>query len=301
METENDVSYSATNVRLTLKRGKRNKKLKLAIYYVVLSVLALFFMFPFFYMFFMSFMTPLESIGFPKFSFLPTVWTIENYLTVFDEMYIRALINTLIIIGANMILIPAGCTVCAYGFARMEFPGKELLFGITLSTIMLPSIVVQIPLYVQFFSWGWTDTLYPFIVPSILGGGAANIFLCRQFIRTIPKAMDEAARIDGASSFRIYLTIILPLMMPVVVFVMVGVFNGFWNDFTTPLMYLRKPEMYTLPLAIYHKYAGQLQLNLNPPSKQMAIGVFTIIPAAIVFFVFQKQIIDGVVMSGIKE
>ena len=278
---------------------KLKKICKTTVIYVVCVVFAAFFLMPFLLMLSMSLMSPNESIGNPETVFFPAMPYWSNYIKAFDLDMLRALGNTLLLIVCNLVLIPLGASLVAFGFARCKFPGRDVFFSITLATIMLPSIVVQIPLYAMYYDWGWINTFYPFIIPSVLGGGATNIFIIRQFMRSIPKSLDEAATIDGANKFHIYLFIVMPMCVPVLLFVMVNVFNGYWNDFTGPLMYLRKKEVWTMPLAVYNKYAGRLSLD-NYPSYQMATGVFMILPSAIIFFIFQKQIIGGVVMADLK-
>lgn len=281
------------------RRWKAKKYAVRAGLYLAYALIAIFFLVPFFLMISMSLMSPNESIGNPQTVFLPAEPYWSNYARALDADFLRSLGNTLFIIGCNLILTPLGCSLCAFGFARCKFPGREVIFSITLATIMLPANVVQIPLYVMYFRWGWINTFCPFILPSVLGGGAANIFITRQFMRSIPRSLDEAATIDGANRFQIYLRIVMPMCVPVMLFVMIGVFNGYWNDFTAPLMYLRRKEVWTMPLAVYNRYAGRLSIE-NYPCYQMATGVFMILPPAILFFIFQRQIIGGVVMSDLK-
>lgn len=265
-----------------------------------LILLSIVFIFPFIYMFGMSVMTDLESVGSPSVVMFPQgEWVFSNYANVFDADFIRYFLNTAIIIVVNLVTVPLAATLCAFGFTRCRFRGREICFAIVLATMMLPSMSVQIPLYVIYVKLGWINTLLPLTVPAAFGGGAMNIFLAKQFMRSIPASLDEAAVIDGASRIRVYLNIYLPLCTPIIIFIMIGVFNGTWNDFMGPLMYLRNPESYTLALGVFYKYSGRLSSG-NFPNVQMATGVVMIIPSAIVFFVFQKQLIDGVNIGGIK-
>lgn len=267
---------------------------------IALVALSVIFMLPFLYMFFMSFMTNLESVGNPETVFFPQgAWQFSNYSKAFDGSFLTYLKNTIIIISVNLVAVPLASSFCAFGFCRCKFKGKEICFGIVLSTMMLPAVAVQIPLYVTYVKIGWINTLLPFIIPAMFGGGAMNIFLARQFMRGIPSSLHEAATLDGASPFRVYFKIYLPLCMPILIFIMIGVFNGTWNDFMGPLMYLRKPETYTLALGVFMKYAGRLNEN-SFPNVQMATGVLMIIPSAVIFFIFQNQLIDGVSVGGVK-
>jgi len=285
---------------LKYKRAVKIKKAsKKTLMHLIMILLSLVFLIPFFYMFFMAFMTTQESVGLPEIVFFPTQWVATNFSKAFNQIFIRAFFNTIIIIGADAVIVPLMSSFCAYGFARCKFPGKDFLFAVTLSTMMLPAIVTQIPLYTMFYRMNWLNTPLPFIIPCFFGGGAAGIFLVRQFIRTLPRELDEAAFIDGANRFYIYWRIILPLCFPVLIFLIIGVFNGYWNNFEGPLMYLRREDSWTLPLAIFKKYTGVLSAD-NFPSFQMATGLIMAIPPAVFFFIFQKHIIDGVVLSGIK-
>ncbi len=283
------------NRRINAKSAVRK-----SVTHIVLILLCLFFIFPFAYMFFMSFMTDLESVGSPQVVFMPQGrWIAANYKNVFDADFIRYFLNTATVICVNLVLVPIASTLCAFGFTRCKFKGREVCFAIVLATIMLPAMAVQIPLYVLYVKLGWVNTLLPLTVPAAFGGGAMNIFLAKQFMRSIPSSLDEAAVIDGASRFRVYRSIYMPLCMPIVIFIMIGVFNGTWNDFMGPLMYCRSAESYTLALGVYYKFAGRLNAG-NFPNVQMATGVVMIIPSALVFFIFQKQLIDGVAIGGIK-
>ena len=275
------------------------KALRLTGFHTVMVILSLVFMFPFLYMFFMSMMTNAQSVGNPEVIFFPTEWRFENYAAVFDESFVRYFFNTFLIIACNLIFVPLACSFVAFGFSRCRLAGKEALFAVVLATLMLPVAVTQIPLYVIFVDIGWINTPLPFIIPALLGGGSMNIFLVRQFMRGIPASLDEAATIDGASKFRVFFSIYFPLCKPILIFTMIGVFNGTWNDFMGPLMYLRKPDSYTLALGVYYKFAGRLTEE-NFPNIQMATGVIMVIPSAVVFFIFQKQLIEGVSVGAVK-
>ena len=275
------------------------KALRLTGFHTVMVILSLVFMFPFLYMFFMSMMTNAQSVGNPEVIFFPTEWRFENYAAVFDESFVRYFFNTFLIIACNLIFVPLACSFVAFGFSRCRLAGKEALFAVVLATLMLPVAVTQIPLYVIFVDIGWINTPLPFIIPALLGGGSMNIFLVRQFMRGIPASLDEAATIDGASKFRVFFSIYFPLCKPILIFTMIGVFNGTWNDFMGPLMYLRKPDSDTLALGVYYKFAGRLTEE-NFPNIQMATGVIMVIPSAVVFFIFQKQLIEGVSVGAVK-
>lgn len=137
---------------------------------------------------------------------IPTRFTFDNYRTIFQKNnYMLYTWNTIKVVGCNMILVPLSASLCAYSFSRLQWKGREFVFSCVLATIMIPGTVLQIPLYVMFYDFQWLGTLKPLIIPAAFGGGAINIFLLRQFMRTIPKEIDEAAIIDGANAFKRYL------------------------------------------------------------------------------------------------
>ncbi|MBQ9481885.1 MAG: carbohydrate ABC transporter permease [Clostridia bacterium] len=284
------------------KNGKNRKNraaVRAGISYFFMAAMLVFFMFPFFFMFFKSFMTNEESYSLPV-RFFPSAWSIVSYKTVMDVTLLNYFKNTFFVIVFNVIAVPLSASLCAYGFARVKFQGSEVLFGVVLATIMLPAIVIQIPLYVIFNSLNWIGTLYPLTIPNIFGGGAVNIFLVRQFMRGVPKEIENSAKIDGASTWRIFWNILLPLCMPILTYIIVNTFLGIWNDFMGPLIYLAgKPENYTLAIGIYYKFMGGLSKQ-NFPNQQMAIGVLMVIPPSVIFFVFQRQLIEGVTFGGLK-
>jgi multiple sugar transport system permease protein len=186
-------------------------------------------------------------------------------------------------------------SLVAFGFGRLRFPGRGLLFAILLSTMMLPGVVTLIPRFVLFRTLGWLDTFLPMIVPPFFGGGAYNIFLVRQFYRTIPIDFDEAARIDGASNWGIWLRIVVPLSQPVLTAIAIFSFVGHWNEFMNPLIYLFTEQNKTLALglrAFINPYDASWHLS-------MAAAMFLVVPILLVFFFGQRYFIRGVIMSGI--
>lgn len=283
-----------------MNKGRIAKdKVSLILKYVLLVVLTVFFIFPFVFMVSKSLMSNKESYSLPV-RFFPSEISFEGYKGMFDENMLTWLGNTMFVVIFNCISVPFSAAMCAYGFSRIKFAGSGKLFAFVLATIMLPSIVVQIPLYVIFSKLNWTGTLLPVTIPSLFGGGATSIFLIIQFMRNIPKDIENAAKIDGASTFRIFLFIMIPLIMPVLIFLMVNTFLGNWNDFMGPLIYLSgNPDKYTLAIGIYYKFMGGLSRS-NFPNQQMAVGLFMCIPPLVLFIVFQKQLIEGVSFGAIK-
>jgi len=211
------------------------------------------------------------------------------------HIYIR---NTLYIVIMNEIAILGAASFCAYGFARLEFPGKNFWFSIVLGTMMLPSVILLVPTFVLFSRLGWVDTYLPFIVPAFFGGGAFNIFLLTQFFRTLPQELADAARIDGCGEIAIYARIILPLAKPALATVAVFTFLNAWNDFVGPLLYLSTNEKYTVAMGLALFRGALLQTRWD---LLMAAAVTMTVPVLILFFFAQHYFVEGVVMTGLKD
>ena len=224
----------------------------------------------------------------------PIMWV--NYLDVLDVAPLgRWLLNTSIVtVGITSGVLVASSMV-GYGFARLRFPGRNILFGLLLATMMLPGIVTMIPQFILFRRLGWLDTYLPMIVPAWFGGGAYNIFLVRQFYLTIPRDFDDAALIDGASNWTIWLRIMLPLNIPVLTAIGIFTFVGSWNAFMPPLIYLFSEDKKTLALglrAFVDPYLASYHLN-------MAAAMYLTVPIVVIFFFGQRYFLKGIVMTGI--
>ena len=277
--------------------SKQQKMIKDGITIAIISVVVILLMFPFFVMLVRSFMTEDEIYNFPR--LLPQGFAFENY---YDETYFASFLkwggNTLIVVVLNIIGTVTSAFLCAYGFAKVHFKFKSLIFAVTMASTMLPSITLRIPLYLMYADWGWLDgTLNPLIVPAFFGGGALNIFLVMQFIKGIPNATLESARIDGADELTCLFSIVLPNCWPIVALISVNTFLGVWNDYSSSLIYLsNSEEKWTLALGFY-------KTSLDPmfrENKQMAMGVLMCIPSLVIFGFSQKLLIEGVSISGMK-
>lgn len=186
-------------------------------------------------------------------------------------------------------------SISAYAFARLRFVGRDVIFAVLLATMMVPYTVTLIPLYMIFRNIGWINTHYPLIIPPAIGN-AFSIFLLRQFFLTLPKELEEAARIDGASTFSIFWKIMIPLVKPALAAVAIFQFMGSWNNFLGPLIFLNDQEKMTLPIGLAMFRSEHLvQWNLL-----MAAAVFTIMPMLIIYFFAQKYFIQGIALTGIK-
>jgi multiple sugar transport system permease protein len=228
---------------------------------------------------------------------IPTRFRWENYTEIFHRMPVLLYLkNSVFVTALQMIGIVASSSIVAYAFAILRWPGRNLLFGILLATMMLPMQVTMIPVFVLFKQFGWLDSFKPLIVPAFVGGGAFNIFLLRQFYLGIPREIADAARIDGCSEFRIYWSIMLPLARPALATIAIMTFMFSWNDFLGPLIYLSEKDKSTLALGL-SMFVGQ---STSEWSLLMAASILMMIPMIAVFFFFQKYIIQGFTMSGIK-
>jgi multiple sugar transport system permease protein len=263
------------------------------------TVLALMFMFPFFWSTSSALKTGWELIEYPP-RILPRVPQWGNFMETWSAIQFNVFFaNSTLITILSLIGTIFSSFVVAYGFARFRFPGRELLFLLCLSGMMMPVYVTIIPLFTLFRAIRWTDTLKPLIVPSYFGSAFA-IFLLRQFIMTIPFELDESALLDGAGSLTILLRIILPNCKPVLATIAIFTFMGTWNNFLGPLIFLDSVKNFTLPMGLWF-----LRSYLYDPGEPkdhllMAGSLITTIPVLIVFIAAQRYFIEGIVMSGIK-
>ncbi|WP_350350026.1 carbohydrate ABC transporter permease [Agromyces sp. G08B096] len=207
------------------------------------------------------------------------------------------LVNSGLVVLGSIIGNLVSCSLAAYAFARLEFTGKRFWFAIMLLTIMLPIHVIIVPQYVMFSQLGWVNTFLPLIVPKLLATDAFFIFLMVQFIRGIPRELDEAARIDGAGHPRIFLQIILPLMVPALATTTIFTFIWTWNDFFSQLIYLTKPSLYTVPLALNAFQDAQSATDFG---EMFAMSVVSLIPIFLIFLFGQRFLIKGIATTGIK-
>lgn len=264
------------------------------VYLALIAVMATC-MLPLVYMISTSLKPPGTEGEFPI-RWIPSRFVWENYIKAFTAVpTLTYLKNTLIITAFSVVGNVLTASLVAYGFARLRFPGRNLLFTMMLSTMMLPYMVVIIPLFILFRTLGWVNTLYPFTVPAFLGGHALYIFLLRQYFMGLPFELDEAAKIDGAGYFRTWWTVLMPLATPALGTVAVLCLVGSWNDFLGPLIFLNTPDKFTLALGT-RAFNGQYQMYLN---LTMAYSTMMTIPILTVFFLFQKYMIRGISMTGI--
>ncbi len=273
------------------------RAVKNTIVYAILIILSAVFVFPFFWMV-TSALKPEYQIFVwpPQWIPDPILWSnfakaLTNPRLPFDLFFRNTMIIEVAVLTGRLL----SCTLVAYGFARLRAPGKNLLFAILLSTLMLPGVVTLIPRFILFNEIGWVNTFLPLTVPAWFGEAYA-IFLMRQFFLTIPPELEESARIDGASTFQVIRYIIVPLSLPVLTVIAILTFKDNWNDFFNPLIYLSDAKKYTLAvgLGFFH---GQLDVKMN---LLMAASVAVLLPVLILFFFAQKAFVEGITLTGLK-
>ncbi len=228
----------------------------------------------------------------------PVRWM--NYVEALTQKpFFLYFLNTMVIVLFNQAAVLLTASLVGYGFARIEFPGRGFWFSVALATMMLPYYVTMVPQFIMFSRFGWMNSYLPLIVPYFFGGGAFNVFLFRQFFRTIPEDFSDAARMDGSSEFGIYWRIFLRLATPVLITVSIFTFMASWNDFIGPLLYVNSPEKFTIALGLA-QYRSMMGVGRTRWDLLMAASVAMIGPVVLLFFVLQRYFIKGVVMSGIK-
>jgi len=265
--------------------------------YAVIIVVTALFGFPFFWMLATSLKDLAEATRMPP-TMLPTEWHWENYRTATTTIpFWQQALNTVVLCVLNVIGTTTSCAIVAYGFSRIDWPGRDWFFWVTLSTMMIPGAVLMVPLYGLFRELGWVGTNLPLWVPAYFAS-AYNIFLLRQFFMTIPKDLTEAAQIDGCSEWRIFWQIILPLTQPALTVVALFSFLWVWNDFMGPLIYLTDERQFTLALGLqaFQSRLGGTEINLL-----MAGGTLVILPVLVLFLLAQRTFIEGISMSGLKS
>jgi multiple sugar transport system permease protein len=264
--------------------------------YTILILLGTIFVLPFYWMVSTSFKTPGQAYLFPP-AWVPDPFSVESYRMLWGtsvpfNLFIR---NTVFITIFSVLGTLFSCTLVAFAFARLKWWGRDVWFIILLATLMLPYQVVMIPVYVIFRKLGWLDTYLPLIVPTFLGN-PFYIFLMRQFFLTIPNDLEDAARVDGASSLRILLQLFLPNSKPVLLTVMLFAFVASWNDFFGPLLYLRKLEQMTVSVGL-SMFAGYRSPNWPAIT---AASTLSVLPIVFMFVLFQRYFVRGIVLTGMK-
>jgi oligogalacturonide transport system permease protein len=281
------------------RRDLRRQKITTVFRYAVLTLVGLIMIYPLVWLIGASFKTNSEIFANP--GFWPENPTADGYIrgwqTSTPYSFGTFFLNTLWIVLPKIIGTAISCTAVAYGFARFDFPFKKLLFATLIATLLLPNVVTRIPQYLLFRDLGWLDTYLPLWVPSAFAGDAFFVFMLVQFLRAIPRDMEEAARVDGANTWQVLVFIVIPLLMPALISVCLFQFMWTMNDFLGPLIYISSVDKFPVSLALKLSIDTTEAFEWN---RVLAMSVLTLLPALTVFFIAQKYFIDGISAGGIK-
>lgn len=276
---------------------KKGKLISRTITYIILIIAALICLFPFLWMISTSF-KPMSDIYKMPPTLFPEHPTLENIIEGWKGadfgMFFK---NTVFITLMATVGTVLSSSIVAYGFSRFKSRLSSFLFVVLLGTMMLPSQVTLIPQYLLYNKLNMINTFWPLIIPSWLGGGAFNIFLFIQFFRTLPKELDEAAKIDGANSWQVFSRILLPSVKPVMLAVLVMALVYNWNDFFNPLIYLNSNEKFTIAIGLQFFKGSQGNVQIG---QMMAMALVSLLPVLLIFATCQKYFIQGIKMSGLK-
>jgi multiple sugar transport system permease protein len=272
----------------------------IALRYILITLLAILVFMPFILSFLGTFKTNPEVTAYPP-TFLPREWHFENWVQTWSvqisgagsNVFARWFFNSFWLALVNMVSELFFCSLAAYAFARMRFPGKEIIFAFIIASMAIPGAVTLIPGYVFYARLGWVNTYLPLIVPKLVV--PFGIFMLTQFFKSIPKELEEAAYMDGASRFRTYWNVALPLSRPALITLAIIQFQGSWNDFMGPLLYLRDPKLLTLTVGL-NFFKTQYAVEWN---KILVGSMFNAIPILILFFIFNKYYMEGASYSGL--
>jgi oligogalacturonide transport system permease protein len=282
-----------------VQKLRRRARIRAALRYSLLIVVGFVMIYPLLWLIGASFKTNEEMFASPW--FWPENPTLQGYAdgwrTSTTYTFATFFINSMQIAIPKVIGTAISSTLVAYGFARFEFPGKKVLFAILIATLLLPDVVTRIPQYLLFRELGWLDTYLPLFVPQWFAWEAFFVFMLIQFMRSIPRDMEEAARVDGANTFQTLIYIVVPMMMPALVSVMLFQFMWTMNDFLGPLIYISTVEKYPVSLALKLSIDATEAFNWN---SILAMTVLALTPSLIVFFLAQKSFIEGISTGGVK-
>jgi ABC-type glycerol-3-phosphate transport system permease component len=300
---KSEPAASTTNAIKFWRRNSFKKTLHAIFVYGLLLAIGYVVILPLAWMLTAALRVPGESVYTIPVSWFPTEsFHFENFMTVlFNDNYPlwRPAVNTVMLVVLNITGVLISNTLIAYAFGRLDFPHKERLFKLVILTMLMPGVILFVPSFLLYNMLGWYGTYLPLWVPSFFGS-AFFIFIARQYMRTFPKDLDDAALIDGASRFGIYWRIILPLSKPVMTLMAVFTFMDVWNDFQGPLIYLNDPSKFTLAIAL--NYFRQTAFSGNAPTTHliMAGALMSVVPMLILYYFAQEQLIGGIASVGLK-
>lgn len=274
----------------------RQSKLTLTAGFAALLLISAMFIIPFVWLLRSSLMDLSQIFTMPP-EWIPAPFHWDNFQRALTILPFGTFFtNTLIIVVSVLVGTVVTSSIAAFGFSRIQWKGRDTVFGILMTSMMLPAAVTLIPSFLGWKMLGLYDTYYPLIVPAYFGGGIFNIFLLRQFYLTIPRDFDEAAFMDGATYFQIYMRIIMPLSRSAIIVVALFSFLGSWNDFMGPLIYLKSDSLFTLALGLQMfqgTYTAQWDLL-------MAASAAVVLPCVIVFLIGQRYFLEGITLTGLK-
>ena len=289
----------AEALRRDQARERRMEIISMTLRYSALFIVGLIMLYPLIWLIGASFKTNSEIFNSP--GFLPTNPTVDGYVkgwqTSTPYTFARFFWNTFLIIAPKVVGTFISCTLVAYGFARFDFPGKKVLFAVLIGTLLLPNVVTRIPQYILFRDLGWLDSYLPLWVPSAFAGDAFFVFMVVQFLRSLPRDMEEAARVDGANSLQTLLFIVVPMLVPALISVALFQFMWTMNDFLGPLIYVSSVDKFPVSLALKLSIDTTEAFEWN---RILAMSVLALTPALVVFFLAQKYFIEGISAGGVK-
>lgn len=290
------VSRNAAAVKLTNEKTAKTKMADTAILILLIGG-AVVMLFPLIYMVLSSFMTKGQILS-ADFSIIPDPWQFGKYAEVFSKgAFVKGIRNTLMVAAPVLLIGGFTSSLAAFSFSKLRFRGSHAAFMALLSTMMIPFAVVMIPQYVMFAKLGWTSSLLPLIIPGLFGN-VSIIFFLMQNLTSIPNALAEAAKIDGCGYFKMYYKIFLPLMKGPLMTQIILWFMGIWNDYLAPTIFIQNDEWFTLQVVI-RSFNSQYAVQSDYPLI-MAASVISIIPTLLLFFFFQRYIIESMAISGVK-
>ncbi len=264
--------------------------------YALLIAVSIFMILPFLWMVSTSLKPENEIFRLPP-VMISQNFNLNSYLNLFQQRGIlRILANTFVVAAGATALQLFFCSLGGYGFSKFKFPGRDKLFGVLLGTMIVPFTIMMVPLYVIMVRLGWIDTFLPLIIPG--AASAFGIFFMRQYITSVSSELLDAARIDGASEFGIYWRIVLPIVAPGLISLGLIFFMGSWNSFMWPLVILKSPDNFTLPIMIRSIVSGVIGRPVF--NLQMAASVISIIPLLIVFLIFQRRFVEGIQAGAVR-
>lgn len=286
---------------ISVKKATSKTIAKTILKYLAYIVPTIIFIFPIFILITRSFFTTQEITQVGAGLFPKEFNLVGTYKEVFSNTdFLSGIKNTLIVVACNVVGVPLTAFMAAYAFVKIPFVGKKVIFTVGLGTIMIPSILLLLPVYKIFVDIGWYDSLLPLTIPAFFGGGIMNIFMIMQFIRGIPKELDEAAKIDGSNLVQRMFLITLPNIKPIILYVAVSAFIMAWNDLMGPLLYIQSEEYWTVNIFVYREYLSTENVLRSKPNVQMGIGVVLMIPMLVIFMCYQNVLIEGLTFSGLK-